>query len=250
MTLRRKLLDVWATGKSGVAIATLLGLLILLLRTPLERWSYDLPYLIRPQATISEVAIVHLDDVSHQALNQPYDGAWDRTNHAELVEVLTEAGARAIAFDILFNDEGRNPAANLKFANAVRKNGKVVLASDLGTGDYYAYAIDLRPMLPNSTLLAATPYYGFDQLMPDPDDCIRRHLHDVATIQSLSWSLATMLNAEVTKHPGSASEERWLNYYGPRDTIPHLSYAQALNRNDPAVKDFFRNRVVFIGSAT
>src|SRR5205807_8846357 len=41
---------------------------------------------------------------------------------------------------------------------------------------------------------------------------------------------------------------RWMNYYGPPNFIPSVSYYQALQDALLVPEDFFRGKVVFIGS--
>jgi adenylate cyclase len=57
----------------------------------------------------------------------------------------------------------------------------------------------------------------------------------------LNQAAAEFVGAKVT------SQERWLNYYGPPNTIPWKSYCDAL---DPArvPDDFFRGKIVFVGA--
>ena len=96
VTLKRTIRDAWRAGRVGTGLAVLIGLAALLLRTPLERWSFDWPHALQPETKITNVAIVFMDDISHTRLHQPYDGPWDRTIHAELVDVLTKAGAPVV----------------------------------------------------------------------------------------------------------------------------------------------------------
>src|SRR5439155_3326526 len=98
--------------------------------------------------------------------------------------------------------------------------------------------------------LAATPYWGFVQIKPDTDDAVREHFHGWEDVPSLSWELAKLAGAETTKKPNSQRKERWMNYYGPRGTIPGLSLYKTIDRSDSGVRGFFRDRVVFVGSAT
>src|SRR6266550_7839418 len=127
MTLKHQLREIWAAGKWSAALATLLGIVgVLVHNTPLERWSYDLPYLLGPQVSITNVAIVYMDDLTHALRKQSYDGPWDRSLHAQLVNVLTKCGAKAIAFDVLFDDPGTNAAASAELASAILAHGRVV----------------------------------------------------------------------------------------------------------------------------
>src|SRR5437870_2213388 len=112
----------------------LVGVLVVPFPGPLEHWSFDWPHLVRPQSKVTEVAIVEMDDASHSRLQQHYDAAWDYKQHAELLAVLTQSKAKAVVFDVVFSERGSN--ADL-LADAIRTQGHVALASDLGTGDYY-----------------------------------------------------------------------------------------------------------------
>jgi len=254
VTLRRKLREAWAASKWAAALTVLLGLLALLLRTPeetlFERWSYDLPYLVRPAVDITNVVVVYMDDYTHGIREQPYNGPWDRSLHAKLMDVLTASGCRAVAFDVLFDTEGTNPAASAALARALAAHGHVVLAADLGTGDYYSTASQIRPVPPRPLFLAATPNWGFQQLWPDADGAIRQHFHGSEDVPSLSWKLASMLGSEATKAPNSQRRYRWLNYYGTHGTIRGISYDRAVEGSDPAVRELFRDNIVFVGSGT
>jgi len=232
-------------------LTILLGVAVLLLRTPLERWSFDIPHAIQPEVSISNVALVFMDDRSHTDLQQPYDGPWDRKLHAQLVQTLTRAGAKAIAFDDLFTDPGTNAASAAALAAAIRAHGLVVLGADLGSGDYYGLSSETRVILPHPNLLAAASnHWGFVQLKPDADDAVREHFNGWEDVPSLSWELASLLGAPATKERNGQRKDRALNYYGPRGTVPGLSFYKVVNSTDPAVLAFFRDRVVFVGSAT
>src|SRR5436190_1218878 len=65
-----------------------------------------------------------------------------------------------------------------------------------------------------------------------------------------SWHPAGMLGDKTKPQHNDQRKHRWLNYYGPHGTIPGLSYREALNATNPAVRKFFHDRVVFVGSAT
>jgi CHASE2 domain-containing sensor protein len=62
--------------------------------------SYDLLHVKRGDRRVREAAIVYLDDISFEKLEQPRNVPWDRALHARLVERLTQAGAKAIVFDV------------------------------------------------------------------------------------------------------------------------------------------------------
>src|SRR6266436_6416362 len=85
---------------------------------PLITKSYELLLVWRGEVAAREAVIVSLDEVSFQKLEQPLNAPWDRALHARLIDRLTAAGARAIAFDIVFSDP-RSPAADEQLARAI-----------------------------------------------------------------------------------------------------------------------------------
>lgn len=73
------------------------------------------------------VVVVSIDQHSSHRLNLPNKPRkWPRALHGELVDKLTRDGAKAIAFDIIF-DEVRDAADNAQFAAAMRRTDNVVL---------------------------------------------------------------------------------------------------------------------------
>lgn len=78
----------------------------------------------------SEVAVVALSSESAEALGVSRDvDEWPRELHAELIELLQNAGASVIAFDIIFETERENePAGDARLADAIARAGNVVLA--------------------------------------------------------------------------------------------------------------------------
>jgi adenylate cyclase len=70
------------------------------------------------------VAIDYDDRAARE--NQLGRWPWDRRIHAQVVEWLTEAGARAIVFDLLFEYPARDPAEDGSLAKASRRAGNVI----------------------------------------------------------------------------------------------------------------------------
>jgi CHASE2 domain-containing sensor protein len=250
VTLLRTLRQAWSTSKVEAGIVVFVGVVILLLR-PLEPLSYDLPFKLRPEVKVDDVTMVYMDDISHGVLNQPYQSAWDRKLHAKLLEVLTSYGVKAVAYDVVFQGEAEDPEGTAALAQAIRHNGHVVLGADFISSDQLGQAEITRPVLPAPSLLAATPHYGFTSFRDD-DVKLRRHFHGSADAPSLSWELARILGTEVTQHPKDQGGERWINYYGPRGTLPSMGFQAVLGKDTPktVLAQSLRNRVVFIGSAT
>src|SRR5712691_7306964 len=117
---------------AGAVVAVLLGLACLRysFAEPLVRLSYDLPFLFRAPLETHEIVLVYLDELSARQLNQPLDDAWNRELHTALLDRLTEDKARLVFYDIVF-DQPREPAADVAFAESVRKSGRVILGAFL-----------------------------------------------------------------------------------------------------------------------
>ena len=74
-----------------------------------------------------DVVVVTIDRQSSNALGLPnLPRKWPRSLHARLVSKLHELGARAVVFDVIF-EEPREPDQDAAFAQACRVAGNVVL---------------------------------------------------------------------------------------------------------------------------
>jgi adenylate cyclase len=71
--------------------------------------------------------IVGIDEVSAAALSLPHDPAkWPRSHHARLTEILSQAGAAVVAFDMSFA-EARVTGHDALFADAIHRARNVIL---------------------------------------------------------------------------------------------------------------------------
>ena len=67
--------------------------------------------------------------------DQRLDDVWDRTLHIQLLDRLTQDGARLVFYDIVFDGPARDPAVDEAFAEAIGRNGRVVLGAALDVAD-------------------------------------------------------------------------------------------------------------------
>src|SRR3954452_25034092 len=117
----------------GAVLAAMVGwsFLVYGFGRPLITKSYQLLLVLRGEVAASDAVIVYLDEVSFRELKQPLNAAWDRSLHARLIERLTKAGARAVVFDVVFADPSAKGAeADIDLAQAIKTNGRVILAAD------------------------------------------------------------------------------------------------------------------------
>ena len=163
-----------------------------------------------PPAGETPVAIIEINESSIRALD-PIFGRWPwpRLVHASVVDFLAGAGARVIAYDVLFTEEDTRgtfeagglvmdgPLSDRALADSVRRAGNVVLladatfeglAADDGPGQadlalrlpgvIYAPGDGFQPRgsvrLPFESLLAAAAGVGHNFLAIDADGSTRR----------------------------------------------------------------------------
>jgi EAL domain-containing protein (putative c-di-GMP-specific phosphodiesterase class I)/CHASE2 domain-containing sensor protein len=89
-----------------------------------------------------QVVVLKIDDPSLQAYgNWP----WPRRNQAQLVDLLTEAGARRILYDINFSFAS-NPVDDRAFADAIRRSGRVTILARYKIGPHEGTRVDSGPL--------------------------------------------------------------------------------------------------------
>ena len=244
-------------GLVGALLAGLVGFIALNLNLPFSRLlvhlSYDLPFIGRPVEVPDEVLMVYLNDDAHKELGPeraPFHGPWDRNIHAELVERLTAAGAKAIVFDIVFSGPSKDAAADERFARALKASGRVILAADYvpsGFGDAEGMMIT-KPFQP---FLDAAAGIGVTQFKTDEDLEARRHYHgsmiERPPLLSESWAAARLAGVPLAKNHEARATERWINYYAPPAMLPAVAIHRVIQADGPALA-VFSNKVVFVGS--
>src|SRR5512144_3253523 len=93
----------------------------------LESPGLDLLFLLRgPRHVPDAICVVAIDDDSYSVRNVDAAGTWPRGLHGDLVRVLAREGARAVAFDVLFEGPG-DPEQDAAFESGLVEAGNVVL---------------------------------------------------------------------------------------------------------------------------
>jgi adenylate cyclase len=200
----------------------------------LTNLSLDLPPHLQSAAPPENVVIVYLDEMSREKLHQRSDSAWDRTLLARLLNRLKEDGSRVVIMDLVFDEPSLRPDDDVEFARAIRNHGKVVLSD--------------RKLLPLLATNAAA--IGTEAVFRDSDNVIRklfsaRVLEDGAEQVAFTWKAAEIEKAPATLAPEERFRFRWLKYYGPPDTIPGVTYFDALSNAPPG---FFSGKLVLVGA--
>jgi PAS domain S-box-containing protein len=257
---------------ASLALAVVVALLGFELRNPewrpnttwrpgllIQRQSYDsLQSLagVRSEATIqSPVVIVYLDSQSFADQKQNPGQPWPRELHAQLLQRLTKAGARAVVFDIVFATAGPSAAADEALVTAMREHGRVILAAEHTTTTVAPNDRDNWGRLgkverPYEPFVKAATAWGIASQIIDDDYVVRRYMAGFTSDRqpSLTWAAARVLGLPAATNSESMPDANqcWIRYYGPALTIPHVRYSQTF---EPGGVDdgFFRDKIVFIG---
>lgn len=137
----------------------------------LQRWDnfiFDRQVTLFSSESNTDIVVITIDDWSLESLGR---WPWSRAVHAEFIDRLTESGVKAVGLDILFleSDEG-GAAADTRLADAIRRNGNVVLPSIVEMADRSS---STRVRLPIQKLAEAAAYLGHTNMRPDGSGVIR-----------------------------------------------------------------------------
>ncbi len=227
-----------------------------------------------------QIVIVALDDQSFSEYGRS-PSLWSRTLYADLIDSLTEANARVVAFDIIFSEnepEDLTIVEALQNARQSPNRPRFIMAAAgtypipvVSTLPDYPYGVDLDNVLqPNATIRQAIDYIGFVDTYPDIDSYIRRQTsiidHDDTLQASFSLTaylaylrvppslFSQVLTAEPHHILNIADQRRlnvddygfWMNnYFGSPNTFPTISFYDVIEGNfDPSI---FHDKIVLVG---
>ncbi len=199
-------------------------------------------------AVPDDIIVVAMDETSYGVLNVPMNQAWPRALHAKLLKRLAEAGVKRVAFDVLFLDQSTDRKADLALAKALT-GLPVILGADssvedqvTGAGTFKIERV-LRPYEPFAEAALTLGLVG----LPEDNGYVRRFN---TTRTSMTKEMVTLSEggAGFIEPPKQAPKARdFIKMYGPRGTIPTLSYAQVLDPDRPIADEILKNKVVYVG---
>ena len=239
-----------ATGFVGVTLAVIAGYLALFrLGGEVRTLSYDLPFAVHRSGGAQDVRIVYIDELDGSFVN--------RSAQSKLLDLLNEAGARAVVYDLIFDLPSQDPAIDREVAAAmlrfrgVDENGTplpgksprpVLLACGRKSLDQ-AGVTGEQLVPPNDELLAAADDFGLVALVHDKKFTVRELSTGTPDEPSLTWKTAAALGAPLTEP--QRQSPRWVNYAGPPNTIPAYNASDLLRGGVPS---FLQDKVVVVGA--
>ena len=188
------------------------------------------------------ITIVGIDEASFAEVNKQWP--WPRSLYAKLIDQLVKSGAFVIAFDILLPDAS-SPEEDAALAEAIRRSGNVVLASDMAYQES-AYVRQWVRVDPLNIFKEAGASNGFARVELDGDQVLRR----MPEGSDVLWRQVVRRANE--RQPGLLPDvnpipEAMIRYVGPDHTFPYVSFYQALNADTDLPPDAFRDQIVLVG---
>lgn len=220
----------------------------------IQGWQHDLAVGLSARPAASDVVIVAIDERSLEQLGR---WPWSRSIHARLLDKLTDAGVKAVAMDIFFIEaEQDNPNADAQLANALRRNGGVVLPLILDQND--AGGLSLTPPLAQFASVAAG--LGHVNMHPEADGVLRGVYLQAAT-DGLHFPVLAQALLNVKQQPNSNSPPRpsdciaetlqmcdyrlIMSFPESAEHFKKISYVDVLL--DERVSQSLRGKLVFVG---
>jgi adenylate cyclase len=180
-----------------------------------------------------KIVVVAIDDSSLAELGR--FSSWPRSFHTRLINILSESGARIIAFDILFSEPSPDDE---ELAEAIRKSGNVILARADITGPGQVNGGENNRPLPDLEESALATGHAF--MVPDDDGVVRKLPVILPRGDQYEPSLALTAVAKYLRRPqvfDSPPDEKLLTMAGRE--IPLQSHAMLINYlDDPSSARF------------
>jgi adenylate cyclase len=216
----------------------------------------------------NKIVIVAIDDRSLEELGR--FSTWPRTYHARLLDTLAGAGARVIAFDILFSEPSADDDA---LATSIQQAGNVVLPlvsasgvqAPAAAGEAIGSEKFIRPLMPFEESALAV---GHANIVPDEDGIVRRLPLLIPDGENYEPALSLTTVAKYLRRPQviesppqdnslplagrsipvDDASKMLINYASgpaPSESFTTVSYLDVLQNNFDA--DVFKDKIVFVG---
>jgi adenylate cyclase len=236
---RRRFRTLLFLGVGLAAAALALAAYRVQLMQGLELASVDLRFDVRGRQTPpSKVVLVQVDDQTLNDLRMRWP--FRRSVHARLIDRLSNAGAKVIAFDIEFRAATRAEDDD-KLVRAVDRAHNVVLSATATNGH------GRTPVFGGADLGQFGARAGITLFPPDRGAIIRRLPYEVGGVKSFSIAAAERFLGHEIAPSKLGAKTASIDYAGPEGTIPAVSYSDALRGE--VRPDFFRGKIVVVGTA-
>ncbi|MEN8177297.1 MAG: CHASE2 domain-containing protein [Pseudomonadota bacterium] len=257
--MKKTNLSLGLTERLITAISLLLLVLLLAASGWLWRWDqllYDLQIDLWSKPPAEDIVIVAVDE---QSLVDFGRWPWPRGIHAQLIDILTQAGAKAIAVDILFAEADlHNQVGDRQLIQSVAASERVFFPVIM---EEYRLGGQLVETMPMSELSRVAAGLGHMHMELDADGIARgiflyeglgqaywphMMLSLLNWLDPVAWPLQTN-QAPLKNNTQSIGRRayRLIPFFGPAGHYPRYSYSQVLKGEFLA--DAFKDRIVLVG---
>jgi len=206
----------------------------------IEMKGYDLFHRFKKASPSRDIVLVAIDEPSFAEIGIQWP--WPRSLHGRLIDSLKKEGASAIGLDIVFS-EPSSPSEDRLLADAIRRAGNVVLASDLEliADEKYTQEMIVEPI----SILSEEASTGIATIPLDRDHVVRR-FYPLKEGETLFSEQVSRVHSGKTR---SVPRDAYISYAGPPRSFATVSYYQALEPSAFLPKNYFRDKIVLVGRA-
>lgn len=202
---------------------------------------------------------------------------WKRSTHAKLIDLLKDAGAKLIVYDVFFDSPTQfNPEDDVIFARSIKRAGNVILAASYQKVEKSAQFQVVKQPFKKPIPILNDVALDLGVVHPDLDiDSVVRRFQVVfqskgetfysvglQTVRQLEKAFNADLSSTETIISGKHAiplygKKMLINYHGPMGTFKTVPFARVYDPADPQSKgqilkdepSFFKDKVVLIGAS-
>jgi adenylate cyclase len=235
---RARLIGLLSVALLAVALGVV-GYATNLLRT-LDLSTVDTRFEVRgKQQRPEEVAVVKIDDTTFNQLQLQWP--FPRHVHGRLIERLTEAGAKVIAYDVQFT-EPTVPREDNALVRAVERADGVVLSTTEVNKRGESNVFGSEDVVEQIGARAANTV-----IQADPNGVLRRFPVSFDGLVSFAVASAEAAGTPPVDSESAGGQYPWIDYRGPPGTIASYSFSKVLRGEVP--KGAFRGKIVIVGAS-
>ncbi len=228
-----------------ISLAVFLLLSLMFLAGALQAW--DLRFsdsLYREKTPSDSIIIIAIDDKSLQEIGR---FPWPRTVFAKAIENLGQS--KVIGIDVSFFEKSENPIDDLRFAQAIKNHGRVVLASEYSEFDFSEEGFIGTEKIEPIEILGGLA--GHVNLFTSADGITREFppfiqgTENIGDSEHFAIKVSELFLGE-NIDAQSMENKMLINFYGGPESFRYISFSDVYsNRISP---EEFEGKIILIGS--
>ena len=185
-----------------------------------------------------DFVVVAIDDRSFDELRESWP--FPRKLHARLIDILTQAGAAVIAYDVQFT-EPTEPEQDEALARAITRAPDVVLATTEVDPKGGTNVLGGEEVLGRIGARAGNANFA-----PDQDGVIRRVPHSIQGLETFAVATAEEFGDDPVPKSDFDGDSALIDYSGAPGNVETISFSSVLEGRFP--NELFTNKAVIVGA--